>query len=217
MPTTAAPHQIREDFDAIAAVTPRTEHLGPYEEWLLTNLPPTRGTVLEVGCGVGRLARRLAGEFERVVAIDFSEGMISEAKRRTADGAVDYVCADLFEWLKEHPDWYDCIVSVGTLHHVDLGRALEQMARALKAGGRLIVLDLLERKGFVINAFAWVVARLRDVLERRIAWKLRRAFWRHGRHERYLTLEEVREAVLPGSRVRERLLFRYSIVWDKAI
>src|SRR5436190_7017659 len=217
MPTTAAPHQIREDFDTIAAVTPRAEHLGPYEEWLLKNLPRARGMVLEVGCGVGNLARRLASEFERVVAIDFSEGMISEARRRTANGAVEYVCADLFEWLKEHPGAYDCIVSVATLHHVDLGRALEQMALALKPGGRLLVLDLLSRKGFVINAVAWVVAQLRGVLMGRIAWKLRRAFWRHGRNERYLTLEEVREAALPGSRVREHLLFRYSIVWDKTI
>jgi SAM-dependent methyltransferase len=217
MPTTAAPHQIREDFDAIAAVTPRTEHLGPYEEWLLANLPPARGTVLEVGCGVGNLARRLADEFEHVVAIDFSAGMISEARRRAASGKVEYVCVDLFEWLKEHPSAYDCIVSVGTLHHVDLGRALEQMALALAPGGRLIVLDLLARKGLLINAVAWVVARLRDVLLRRVSWKLRREFWRHGRNERYLTLEEVRQAALPGSRVREHLLFRYSIVWDKGI
>ena len=217
MPTTAPPHQIREDFDAIAVVTPHGEHLGPYEEWLLTNLPPARGTVLEVGCGVGNLARRLAVEFERVVAIDFYEGMISEARRRSPDEAVEYVCADLFEWLKEHPGAYDCIVSVATLHHVDLGRALEQMALALEPGGRLLVLDLLERKGLLINSIAWVVARLRDVLMGRIAWKLRRAFWRHGRNERHLTLEEVRGAALPGTRVKEHLLFRYSIIWDKGI
>ena len=91
------------------------------------------------------------------------------------------------------------------------------MAFALKPGGRLLILDLLSRKGLVINAFAWVVARLRDGFRRGIAWKLRRAFWRHGRNERYLTLEEVREAALPGARVKEHLLFRYSIIWDKRI
>jgi len=55
------------------------------------------------------------------------------------------------------------------------------------------------------------------MLLRGVTWKLRRAFWRHGRNERYLTLEEVRQAALPGSRVGEHLLFRYSIVWDKGI
>ena len=217
MPTSASADQIREDFDTIAAVAPHGEHLGPYEEWLLTNLPAGRGTVLEVGCGVGNLARRLAAAFKRVVAIDFSEGMISEARRRAVNGKIEYICVDLFEWLKEHPAAYDCIVSVGTLHHVDLGRALEQMALALKPGGRLLILDLLSRKGLVINAFAWVVARLREGFTRGIAWKLRRAFWRHGRNERYLTLEEVRGAALPGARVKEHLLFRYSIIWDKGI
>ncbi len=215
MVTTASAQQIRDDFDAIAAVTPRRELLGPHEEWLLTNLPPARGTVLEIGCGVGTLARRLAREFERVVAIDFSEGMIREARRRTAGDEVEYVCADLFEWLREHPEAYDCIVSVSTLHHVDLAPAVEQMVRALKPGGRLLILDLLDRKGVLVNAAAFIAARLRDLVTHRIAWKLRRAYWRHGRNERYLTLDEVRRAVPPGAHVRAHLLWRYSVIWDK--
>ena len=215
MPTTASAQQIRDDFDAIAAATPRRELLGPYEEWLLKNLPPARGTVLEVGCGVGTLARRLAREFERVVAIDFSEGMIREARRRTGDDNVEFVCVDLFEWLREHQEAYDCIVSVSTLHHVDLQPALEQMARALKPDGRLLILDLLDRKGVFVNAAAFVAARLRDLVRHRIAWNLRRAYWRHGRNERYLTLDEVRRAVPPGARVREHLLWRYSVIWDR--
>lgn len=208
MPTTASPAEIRAEFDAMAPLMP--DRLGPAEEWLLGQLPRGGGTALEVGCGIGTMARRLALSFERVIAIDFSPAMIAEAKRRTP--SIDFVCADLFDWLRDHPDAYHCIVSVSTLHHVDLGDALRAMARSLKPGGRLLVLDLMHRRNPIVNAAA-LVAGFRFT-----GWKLRRAFWRHGRNERYLTIGEAARTAaeaLPGARVREHLLWRYSIVWDK--
>jgi len=47
-------------------------------------LEPRRGLALDYGCGVGRLTRALAGEFSRVVGVDFSESMLSEARRANA-------------------------------------------------------------------------------------------------------------------------------------
>ena len=100
MPTTASALQIQSDFDAIARLVPDGDRLGPHEDWLLRNLPPGRGTVLEIGCGVGHLSRRLTAAFDRVVAIDLAVVMIAEAKRRTGDNApIEYVCADMFDWL----------------------------------------------------------------------------------------------------------------------
>ena len=223
MPTTASPSEIRDDFDAIARLIPEGDVLGPDEAWLLKNLPVGRGTVLEIGCGVGHLARRLARSFDRVVAIDASEGMITEARRRTIDGApIEYFCADLFEWLRRFPATYDCIVTAATLHHVDLRAALRDMARALKGGGRLLVSDLFSRTGWrniPINAVAFVAGRLREArtLRRALSWKLRCAYWRHGRNETYLRLEEVARVTrqeLPDAKVRGRL-GRYGIVWQK--
>lgn len=207
MPTTASPAEIRGDFDAMAPLMP--ERLGPHEAWLLAQLPRGGGTALEIGCGAGSLARRLAASFENVVAIDFSPAMIEEARRRTPS-PVELVCADMFDWLCDHRDAYDCIVTVATLHHVDLGDALRAMARSLKPGGRLLVLDVMHRRNPIINAVAFVLGF------RLTPWKLRRAFWRHGRNETYLTIESARRIarqVLPGADVRAHLLFRYSIVW----
>lgn len=216
MPTTASPPQIRSDFDVIAALVEEGGGGSPYEEWLLANLPPSRGAVLEIGCGVGHLSRRLAKVFARVVAIDFSAGMIAAARRHT-DAPVDYVCAEMFAWLDEHTSAYDCIVTVATLHHVDLATALRSMAHALKPGGRLLVLDLEERTGWrhvLSNGVTWLYSLLRTPRA------LRRAFREHGRHETYLTAAEVRRvaaAELPGARVRSHFLARYSIVWDKPL
>ena len=224
MPTRASASEIRNDFDTIARFMPERDHLGPHEGWVLKNLPSGRGTALEIGCGIGRLARRLTAAFDRVVAIDFSEGMISEAKRRTAkEEPIEYVCRDLFEWLRDSRNAYHCIVTVGTLHHVDLRSALREMASSLQPGGTLLVLDLFSRPGWrhaFINVVAFAVARAHELLAFRgmTPWKLRCAYWRHGRNETYLTLHEVERIardVLPGAIVRGHLLWRYSVVWKK--
>jgi len=223
MPTAASADQIRSDFDAIARLMPE-DRLGPHDAWLLKRLPARRGTALEIGCGVGHLARRLADKFDRVVAIDFSEGMIAEAKRRGSERAqIEYACADMFEWLPRFRDRYDCIVTVGTLHHVDLTSALREMKRALKPGGTLLVSDILDRSGWrflLINGFAYVAARVREVVVFRgmTPWKLRKAYRRHGETESYLRLDEVERVTrdeLPDAGVRGHLLWRYTIVWKK--
>ena len=213
MPTTASAPQIRSDFDVIAALLEHGAQAGPHEDWLLANLPAARGVALELGCGVGHFSRRLAQTFERVVALDFSEGMIAAA-RRQGGTSIEFVCAEMFGWLDAHPAAYDCIVTVATLHHVDLATALRKMARALKPGGRLLVLDLEERRGWrhvVSNGATWLYSLLRTPRA------LRDAFREHGRNETYLTIDEVRRiagAELPGARVRPHLLGRYSIAWD---
>src|SRR5205823_11863912 len=113
---------------------------------------------------------------------------------------------------------YDCIVTAATLHHVDLKAALRAMARALEPGGTLLVSDLFSRTGWrnlPINAAAWITAQVRQA---RVPWKLRVAYWRHGRNETYLTLDEVERVArqeLPGVELSSRLLWRYGMVWRK--
>jgi hypothetical protein len=57
-------------------------------------------------------------------------------------------------------------------------------------------------------------------LRGRIPRKLQEAWLEHGSHETYLTSAEARRiatAVLPGAEVRDHLLWRYSIRWDKPL
>ncbi len=42
-----------------------------------TGVPINRGVCLELGCGVGRITRHLAGKFERVIAVDISPGNLA--------------------------------------------------------------------------------------------------------------------------------------------
>ena len=169
------------------------------------------------------MTRRLAARFGRVVAVDAAEKMIEQARSRSESFPnIDYVCADLFDLLGASTVKYDAIVTVNTLHHVDIGAALEAIKLRLEPGGRLLMLDILTRSGIrhlPINALAASISIPRRLLLRSLPSRELRAAWReHGRHERYLTIDEARRAAaehLPGAVVREHLLWRYSIVYEQ--
>lgn len=48
-------------------------------------LQPHRGVALDFGCGVGRLTRALAHQFERAIGVDVSQSMVAEARRLNPD------------------------------------------------------------------------------------------------------------------------------------
>jgi SAM-dependent methyltransferase len=91
--------------------------------------------VLEVGCGEGELAERLVSELGvRLVAIDQSERMVELARARGVDARVGDVQELPFEGGS-----FDVTVAAWMLYHVpDLGRALGELARVLRPGGRLV-------------------------------------------------------------------------------
>ena len=91
--------------------------------------------ILEVGCGEGELAERLARELESaVVATDQSERMVELTRARGLDARV----ADVDD-LPFADGEFDCAVAAWMLYHVpDLDRALRELARVLRPGGRLV-------------------------------------------------------------------------------
>ena len=102
------------------------------------------GRVLEVGCGTGGAARALAAGFpgvERVVGIDVSETMIAEARARTEGSAapVEFLLGDAHE-LPFPDESFDAAYSLRVFEIIgDPRRALSEMARVLRPGGRLVV------------------------------------------------------------------------------
>src|SRR3954465_7495488 len=74
-------------------------------------------TVLDAGCGTGRVTAVLAERLPRgrVIAVDGSQAMVEEARRRRA-APVDVPPADLLELELEPP--VDAIVSTATFHWI---------------------------------------------------------------------------------------------------
>jgi SAM-dependent methyltransferase len=103
-------------------------------------------SILDVGCGLGDMARalaRLVGATGRVVGVDYSASMIRLAKLRTShdDGNVAFQRGDIM--ALDFPDaTFDRARAEQVLQHVaEPGRAMSEMARVTRPGGRVVVLE----------------------------------------------------------------------------
>jgi SAM-dependent methyltransferase len=160
------------------------------------------------------LARKLSGRCASVTGIDADERMIDVARElgRGVPG-VSFIRDDFLS----HPfaaAGFDFACANTSLHHMDFAAALEKMAGILRPGGRLAVVGLA-RNGSPAD---WVIGG---------AGIPANVYYRRVRGEGYpgapvkepdMTWSEVRRTaarVLPGSRYRRHLLWRYSIVWAK--
>jgi len=72
------------DVDAFMAKGER-EVAGALAEMERLGIPRARGSALDFGCGVGRLARHLAVHFDEVVGVDISATMLEHAARLNGD------------------------------------------------------------------------------------------------------------------------------------
>jgi trans-aconitate 2-methyltransferase len=95
-------------------------------------------TVLDAGCGSGRVTAELLERLPRgrLIAVDGSVAMIAKARERLGDRA-SYLVADLSELELEEP--VDLIFSTATFHWIaDHERLFARLHAALRPGGRLV-------------------------------------------------------------------------------
>jgi ubiquinone/menaquinone biosynthesis C-methylase UbiE len=97
-------------------------------------------TALDLGCGTGRHALWLAAAGAAVTAVDFSEGMLAQARRKPGAEAVRFLTHDLHEPLPLAAGQFDLVVSGLVLEHLrELGGLFAEAHRVLKPGGRAVV------------------------------------------------------------------------------
>jgi len=96
--------------------------------------------VLDLGCGTGRHALGLAAAGAVGTAVDFSEGMLQEARRKPGASVVRFLAHDLHEPLPFAAGAFDLVVSGLVLEHLrDLGAFFAEARRVLREGGRAVV------------------------------------------------------------------------------
>ncbi|MEV5750621.1 class I SAM-dependent methyltransferase [Actinoallomurus sp. NPDC052308] len=192
-------------------------HNTHYHRLVLDAMPDPCDAALDVGCGEGLLARRLATRAGRVTGVDRSAEMIEQARARadrSAPGAMEFVAADFLR----HPfpeGAYDLVCSVAAIHHMDFTSAVTRMADLLRPGGTLVIVGLARNRTPQDWAFDLAVLPAIVVIDR-VHGKTDPAGMPMAAPE--MSWGEVRgeaRRLLPGARFRRHLYWRYSVRWRK--
>ena len=108
----------------------------------LALLDPTM-IVGDLGCGTGSLSLALARHVAHVHAIDGSAAMLDAARQRLQGESNVTVAEGSLEALPLDPASLDVAVLMLVLHHVaEPSRVLREARRVLRAGGRLLIVDM---------------------------------------------------------------------------
>jgi ubiquinone/menaquinone biosynthesis C-methylase UbiE len=132
---------IEADFDRLALLDDEgwtaNNH---YHDFLLKHVPQNCDKALEIGCGTGAFARRLAERCKRVIALDLSPEMIRVARARSSQfDTLEFQLADAMTW--DFPQsQFDFICSIATLHHLQQRELFVKMKDALNPRGVLVIL-----------------------------------------------------------------------------
>jgi SAM-dependent methyltransferase len=101
-----------------------------------------RGKGLDVGCGTGVLAGRLAAAGYEMAGVDPSGGMLDVLRANTPEVAAAEASGTA---LPFDEDSFDLVLTVAALHHIaepaDVHQTLREMVRVARPGGRIVVWD----------------------------------------------------------------------------
>ena len=115
---------------------------------------PRKGMrVLDLAAGTGTSSAALAAHGAHVVAADFSEGMLAEGRKRHAGNAlIEFVQADAMA-LPFADDSFDAAtISYGLRNVSDPRKALAEMYRVVKPGGRVVIAEFSTPPAAVVRA-----------------------------------------------------------------
>jgi SAM-dependent methyltransferase len=194
---------------------PYWNHNVHYHPVVLEAVPDGCRTALDVGCGDGLLARKLAQKAESVTGVDRSPEMIRLAREQTPEN-VTFQEGDYLDEETLLEGKYDFVSAVAVVHHTRFEDAVQGLVRLLAPGGRLVIVGM----AYNHTALDWVIsgcglpasllnARLRGGKRGPVGMPVK---------DSAMHWAEIREAahgLLPGCRFRRRLLWRYTAVWDK--
>ena len=115
-----------------------------FEVQALASLFDPDWTIGDLGCGTGELTEALAASAGKVVAVDESKAMLAAARGRLNGRANVELRQGRIESLPIADAELDAATLVLVLHYLpEPAAAIREAARTLKAGGRLLVVDML--------------------------------------------------------------------------
>ena len=112
--------------------------------WAVLGLIDPAMVVGDLGCGTGQLTHTVAPYVARVVAVDGSADMLDAARHRLTEHAnVDIRQGELEALPIENGELHAAMLSLVLHYSPDPSRALAEVARVLRPGSRVLVVDML--------------------------------------------------------------------------
>jgi demethylmenaquinone methyltransferase/2-methoxy-6-polyprenyl-1,4-benzoquinol methylase len=148
---TLPPEGVRTMFDRIAPVYDlmnRVMTAGLDQRWRRATVRAVvrpGDSVLDAACGTGALAVIAAKSGATVTGLDFSERMLERARRKAPE--LEWVEGDLLALPFPDATFDVATVGFGVRNVSDLERAIAELRRVLRPGGRLAILELTRPRG----------------------------------------------------------------------
>ena len=141
---------IADRYDLITAVLSYGQD-ARWKRTLIAQARVQRGErALDLACGTGDIAFAAAAQGARVVGLDITHRMLQLARQKS--NAVTFLTGDMTS-LPFHSQTFDLITTGYGLRNVpDLTAAIDEMARVLRPGGRLLSLDFNRPEAAVVRA-----------------------------------------------------------------
>lgn len=188
----------------------RFNHTLRYQRQLLAELPEGAKTAIDAGCGEGIASRELAEAGLTVTGIDIDAPSIERALAQDTTN-VTYVTGDVMTADLEPAD---VVYSGNMLHFMDITEGLTRLKSLVKPGGRLYVVgsaratftDLHREIAGTFVEKAFVLVKGSWDPQTPTTWPPPHTFTQVGRAV---------EQVLPGALFKKRVLWRYTIEWNR--
>ena len=148
---TLTPDGVRAMFDRIAPVYDamnRAITLGLDRRWrrlAAASAVQPGDRVLDAACGTGDLALAALDAGGLVTGLDFSERMLERARRKS--DAIEWVRGDVLALPFEDGAFDAATIGFGIRNVDDLDAGLRELARVVRPGGRLVVLEITRPTG----------------------------------------------------------------------
>ncbi|MFI7129522.1 class I SAM-dependent methyltransferase [Nonomuraea sp. NPDC050153] len=195
-------------------------HNDHYARWVAHQVAASGARhVLDVGCGTGNLAALLRRRAPTVTGFEPDAATArAAAERFTGDPAVTIVRTD-FAGRDPRQRW-DAITLVAVLHHLPLVPTLRELRGCLAPSGRLVVVGCYREAGpadLLTSLLAVAANPIMGVVKHPGRADEPPLHMTAPTAEPRETLADIRDAAaqeLPGARIRRRLFWRYTLVYD---
>lgn len=192
------------------------------------NIPHKRDSVLDIGCGTGDIIMQLSEYFDQSFGIDPIKKFVAIAKQRADSSTIQVGNAEALPFENKSIDY---IISHIVFQHVDRKLALKEATRVLKAGGRLVISEVLSSdiqhqipalasyrrtlfNYYLLTRHGVKHAKKAKAYQTSSEWKDLTSIHRTRRFD-FAQLRDFYTKALPGARFNQLDSKVVSVVWDK--